>query len=403
MSEQESPFDWTIEARATWPPRARPRVPYGPTTLEVMRSCPLRACFEASRGYERRMGFAARVGTAFHRALQSLSEQPPNSNSIQEVAEEARIRFHRELQAQEALRATRPRERGLQRDDARIQRATEAVVAEAQRLWLAGVRALHGHFLQASDLHLRTDLKDVDAGAAAEPIGPEADEGTIEVEIEVRSRDGLLQGRIDCAEHTAAGTRLLDFKSALRDDLPERYERQLQLYAYLWWDTRGEWPIDAEVIYPFTATSHTVSVTPETCRKVEADARSLMESVRQSQRIEDLATPGDVCKVCQFRPWCRPFWNWQASESGHQRALERAALGLEGRIERLELIGLHWKLVVRWRDVDVRIVAPMERFPQLKRANAGTHVRVLDCRLHGQRYQPHAIITEMTEIFLVNP
>src|SRR5947199_8384243 len=99
-------FEWTIDEQTTWPPAIRPRPPFGPTTLEVIRSCPLRVCFEASPGYPRRSGFAARVGTAFHSTLEALSASPPEGAHDQ-VAEVARSLFLEYLAKQEAEAATR--------------------------------------------------------------------------------------------------------------------------------------------------------------------------------------------------------------------------------------------------------------------------------------------------------
>lgn len=73
-----SDFDWHVDEAASWPPRGRPEAPHGPTGLEVLRSCALRRCFESSKGYERRMGFDGRIGTAFHRTLEWLSQRPPD-------------------------------------------------------------------------------------------------------------------------------------------------------------------------------------------------------------------------------------------------------------------------------------------------------------------------------------
>jgi len=226
-------------------------------------------------------------------------------------------------------------------------------------------------------------------------------EGSIMVEVPVQSQDGLLAGRVDYAERLPTGIRLLDYKSALRDDLPERYERQLQLYALLWYETFGEWPEEAAVIYPFTGAMHRVSVDPETCRRVADEARMLINQLQEGLPAEQLATPGEVCTVCEFRPWCRPFWMWQAKHPNLSIALQQAVLGFEGEIITLELKDYYWKVLVRWRDVEVRIVAPQERFPQLKMACPGMHIRALDMRLQGQRYRPQAIVTERSELFLL--
>ncbi len=221
------------------------------------------------------------------------------------------------------------------------------------------------------------------------------------VEVTVKSQDGLLVGRVDYAERLQTGVRLLDYKSALRDNLPERYERQLQLYALMWYETFGEWPSEALVIYPFTGAMHRVSVDPEICQRVGDEARILIKQLEEGLPADQLATPGEVCTVCEFRPWCKPFWMWQAKHSGLSVALQNAALGFEGEVIALELKDFYWKVVVKWRDAEVRIVAPQERFPQLQRARHGMRIRVLDMRLHGQRYRPQAIVTESSEIFLI--
>lgn len=391
-------YDWTIVERESWPPRERPHRPYGPTALEVMRSCPLRTCFEASPGYERRTGFAARVGTAFHRALQSLSEHPPTFATNEQRAEEARRRFLLELERQQEQKAQRPREQRLPWDEERVNRAIEAIMVEAFRLVQAGTVDSGESALVTSPPHTMR----ASAEESTSPVAPSEDaDVAVEAEVPVRSQDGLFIGRVDCAEHTPAGTRLIDYKSAVRDDLPERYERQLQLYALLWHETKGDWPVAAEVVYPFTGVAHQVQIDPDTCERVGHEARALVARVHSTQVTDRLATPGDVCQVCEFRPWCQPFWHWQASESNHMRALERATLGFEGDIADIATINGYWRLQVRWRTCTIRIVAPLARFPHLHQAQVGMRLRALDLRLQGQPYQPQAVVTDYSELFLL--
>jgi hypothetical protein len=222
------------------------------------------------------------------------------------------------------------------------------------------------------------------------------------VEVPVQSQDGLLTGRVDYAERLPnGGIRLLDYKSALRDDVPERYERQLQIYALLWYETFDEWPTEALIVYPFSGTVHNIPIDPATCLKVGQEARQIIRSTQEAFNAERLASPGTVCTVCEFRPWCRPFWRWQASHTSHSHALEQAANGFEGIISTREQRGTYWKLVVTWRDAEISIIAPQERFPHLKDARPGMRIRALDMRLRGQRYRPQATISEHSEIFLV--
>ncbi len=386
-----STFDWQIDEGHLWPPRGRPAAPFGPTAIEIMRSCALRVCFEASKGYERRTAYAARVGIAFHRTLQSLTEHPIRSDNQSDVIDEAYRRFRHELALQETQKNSRPREQMLPRDEDRVHRALESVATEALRL----AKQLPIGEIESERRGTRTSR------GIHFPEMESLSEGSIMVEVPVQSQDRLLAGRVDYAERLSTGVRLLDYKSALRDDLPERYERQLQLYALLWYETFGEWPEEAAVIYPFTGAMHRVSVDPETCQRVGNEARMFINQLQEGLQAEQLATPGEVCTVCEFRPWCKPFWMWQAKHPNLSVALQDAVLGFEGEIITLELKDYYWKVMVKWRDAEVRIVAPQERFPQLKRAHPGMGIRALDMRLQGQRYRPQALVTESSEIFLV--
>lgn len=374
------PFDWSIRERFSWPPANRPKLPLGASAIEVIRSCPLRGCFESSRGYERRQGFASRVGTAFHRTLQSLAEQPPRAASLEAVSQEALRRFDERLREQEAKAAQRPRERHLPRDQRRIDRAREAVIVEAQRLW---------HPLSGG-VHL-----------PAAPLGASSLGSHELTEVEVRSADGLFVGHIDRVERSPQGTQLVDYKSAVRPDVPERFERQLQLYAWLWHDTHDEWPVEATVVYPFLSERRQVDVSPALCEAVAQESAETLVGLYLEASIERLATPGDVCKVCEFRPWCRPFWQWQEQERNQTIVWSRAELGMEGTIERVRLTPGWCQVWFRWRGVVVQLNAPANRFEHLAEARRGQRVRVLEARLIGARQQPQARVTDYTEVFLL--
>lgn len=388
-------FDYVIDEAKTWPPYGKPQPPYGPTTIEIIRSCPLRSCFEATQGYERRLGFAARVGTAFHRTLQSLMETPP-SGSINQVAENTRQRFDNELAIQLAEVANRPREQGLPRDSRRISLAIEAAIAEALRVASENLRASPR---QKKDVEYETISR-----STASDLGlPNTGQLVVKVETEVpvQSRNKLFNGRVDRAEYWEDGVRLIDYKSALRDDLPGRYERQLQLYAYMWHETRAEWPVSAQVCYPLTGSVHSVLVEPEVCNRIAEDAEVLVSQFENTTSRSDLATPGDTCQVCDFRPWCRPFWKWQNAETSHSEALKRATIGLEGKVESITNANHYWKLRILWRNTEVQLVAPEERFPQLHKGHPGMVIRILDAALQGLRHAPNAVISELSEVFRV--
>ncbi|HEX6553714.1 MAG TPA: PD-(D/E)XK nuclease family protein [Ktedonobacteraceae bacterium] len=388
---QNTAFNWHIDRGDVRPPRGRPEAPFGPTAIEMIRTCGLRACFEVSQGYERRTAYAARVGIAFHKALQSLTERPFRSDNRSELIGEAHRRFRHELALQEEQKNRRPRERMLPHDEERVDRALEAIASEALRL-----------AKQPAAEQVEHQSRGTTATNKAHPAETEsARVDKVLVEVPVQSQDGLLTGRVDYAERLPTGIRLLDYKSALRDGLPARYERQLQLYALLWYETFGEWPVEAWVTYPLTGAMHRIAIDPETCFHVGNDARALIRRLQETPSAEELATPGEACTMCEFRPWCQPFWAWQAKQPSLSKALQTAVLGFEGQIVAIELKDYYWVVKVGWRDAEVRIVAPQERFPQLKNASVGMSIRVLDMRLQGQRYRPQAAVAEHSEIFLV--
>lgn len=375
-------FDWTVDETAMWPPRGRPRRPFGPTMLEIMRTCLLRACFEASTGYEPRLEPSARIGIAFHRTLESLIKDPPPDRRLEVWGSEACKRFLAELDHQRAAAATRPRECRLQWDDRRIQAALESVVAEASRL---------GH-LDAAKGHAPRGLSTQQTSFSA-PM----------VEVPVQSEDGLFQGSVDRVEHTSTGIRLIDMKSTLRNDLPERYERQVQMYAAMWRDTYGEWPIEAVVIYPLRGTRFQVRIDPETCERVVSESVALVRRIESEPSKEALATPGEVCKVCAFRPWCRPFWTTQAAIASLSEAISQAAVGWEGVVGSTHRIGETLQLEVRWRSRTVRVVGSSDCFAHLERVQPGTRLRFLGAPLRGSPQLLRAMLAESAEVFLVRP
>ncbi len=391
MHSRKTAFTWYLNQRDLKPPRGRPEAPFGPTSIEMIRTCGLRACFERSQGYERRTAYAARVGIAFHNTLQSLTEYPIRSETRSEIIAEAHRRFYHELSQQEEQKNSRPREQLLPRDEERIHRALEALASESLRLTkqFTSGQSEYGNrgAMGVEEAHL--------------PEMKRMGEGKVLVEIPIQSHDGLLTGRVDYAERLATGLRLLDYKSALRDELPARYERQLQLYALLWYETFGEWPQEAWVTYPLTGARYRVAIDPEICRSVGNEARVLIKQVQECASVEQLAAPGETCALCEFRPWCQPFWQWQAQHSSHSVALQTAAFGFEGKVLTKEVKNDYWIVTIQWRDAEVRLVIPQERFPQLKNVSPGAHIRILDVRLRGQRYRPQAIVIESSEIYLV--
>jgi len=337
------------------------------------------------------MDYPARVGIAFHRTLQSFYEKGlPNDQET--AVKEARERFEKELHHQEIDALVRPREKSLPKDTTRVDRAIEAILLEA-------IRYVELGFTPTSFIH--SDPNEPVKIPAYEKLRINSDSVPMEVEVPVRSKDGLFQGRIDRVERTSDGTVIYDFKSALRDDLPGRYQRQIQLYSLMWQETRGDWPIAGYVVYPLAGKAYPVPVDSEVCIKTAQESKTIIENLQKEPSLTKLAIPGDTCTVCEYRPWCNPFWSWQSKEKSHIQAIERASLGFSGTITRLDLNNHRWHLTIAWRNATVRLPTPEERLPHLNNAKIGQTVLVLDAKLQGAPYTPLAVFSEYSELYLL--
>ena len=364
-------FDWTVGLRS-WRPQGRPHLPYGPTMVDSVRSCMLQVFFAVSTGYERRMDFAGRIGTAFHKGVESLSRDPLRSTNGTDAAFEARARFDQLIDHQRQLASTLQREQRLPQDEHRIQRAREAIMAEATRRPLSPKRR--------------------------RPSSPTL---SAETEVEVRSSDGMFRGFVDRAEHRSDGTHIIDYKSALRPDVPGRYKRQIQMYAAMWADTRGDWPVMGSLRYPAIAQSFDVPIDRGSCLATMSEARHTMEQLQTTDDVSAAATPGDPCRVCEFRPWCQPFWMYQREVAARTASLGQVGLGFEGPITSLQRTDSLVSLSVRWLRAELRVVVKPERFPQLMSVEVGDVVRGLDFDVRGVLTAPRALATDYSELYAV--
>lgn len=372
-------FNWTV-SHSDWPPHAEIKPPYSLTRVEIARSCPLRVVFEASRQYEPLMSFDARIGTAMHAALEHFQHHPPVGNG-EEILEQIRTRFFQELDQQRIEAQERPRERRLPENTERINAAIAALL-----------RDVHG--LEGVP---RTSIPR-EGTVITQPNGT-----TSEVERPVHSRDRQFIGRVDRADHEGNQVVLYDYKSALRSDVPERYARQLQMYTEMWAATYGVRPARAFVVYPLMDQRYAVDISPTVTRAALEESRQAVAPFASEQEPLNLARPGDVCKVCSFRPWCQPFWTWVAGATLPE-ALERSGSGFAGLILSAARQQEYLVLKVRFHPNSVAtLLFPWAAFPHLHDVGTGQQLRVLNMRLQGQLVSPRGLATAWTEAFIVTP
>ena len=376
-----APFNWTVD-RSAWPPRARVKPPYSLTRVAIARSCALRVIFEASRAFEPLLSFDARIGTAMHATLEHFAAHPVAGNG-EATLNHVRTVFGLELERGRAEAALRPREARLAENRERSELALSAVL----RAVVSGSQAARGVWR---------------GGSPSERASPEETQ-KLWVERAVGTRDGVFSGQVDRAEREGDALTLYDYKSSLLPDVPERYERQLLMYAAMWAQTTGESPTHGVLVYPLQGRKHRVDLAIERVTRALEESYAVVRRFEQSPSPKALAAPGDVCKVCAFKPWCEPFWNW-VQVADLPTALERASLGFEGAIEHLERRAEQLVLRVRWHPRSVLLmVAPWAALAGVHGLAIGATVRVTGATVRGQVTAPRAVWHEHTEVYTVLP
>jgi CRISPR/Cas system-associated exonuclease Cas4 (RecB family) len=374
-------FDWTIR-KTDWPPRAEVKPPFSLTRVEIARSCPLRVVFEVSRQYEPLLSFDARIGTAMHATLEHFAKFPP-AGSAAPVMQQVEQQFLRDLEEQRQEARGRPRERHLPENQARIEAALLAVLRDVT----AGEVAAHG--------------PGSGNGGVRQASITEEDGKTIWVERPVTSSDGQFAGRVDKAVKDDQLLALYDFKSSMLSDVPERYARQLQMYTEMWEATTGERPSKAVLVYPLQASEFAIDISPAATSAALQTSNEAVQPFKEYRPPETLAKPGDVCKICSFKPWCQPFWNW-VTEGSLPLAQHRSVLGFQGEVKE---VGRHKEflmLKVAWHPRSTgTLLISWGLLPHAQALQPGQIIRVTGLRMTGQVTAPRAIWSAGAELYVV--
>jgi hypothetical protein len=144
-------------------------------------------------------------------------------------------------------------------------------------------------------------------------------------ELWIESNDGLIGGYIDRARLTSEGLVLSDYKSGtvletkngkVPRNLKSAYSIQMELYAALYWKSRGTWPARLEVV-PLQGETIDVKYDPKHAEYLLEEAKLLLHSFNSriaavqtgNTDVTGLATPQpEHCKLCLFRPECNAYW-----------------------------------------------------------------------------------------------
>jgi len=134
------------------------------------------------------------------------------------------------------------------------------------------------------------------------------------------SKDKLIAGKIDLVIEAGEEAEIIDFKTGaitqdvLDDtgetfsDVKEEYKEQLKLYAYLYYENTGRFPIALSLV-DLAKQKLSVSFSQSECISIFDEAKKLLHSTNESiGKGTFAANPTEAnCKYCLYRPACSFF------------------------------------------------------------------------------------------------
>jgi RecB family exonuclease len=156
------------------------------------------------------------------------------------------------------------------------------------------------------------------------------------------SADGKIGGQIDLVLSYEDGVEIVDYKtgnvldSGSGMEVKEEYKVQMKLYAGLYHEVNGFWPVKLSII-GIDRQKYDISFCQEECWDLLDNARKIVdetnELIEAGLKPEDFANPSPaLCKYCSYRPACKKYW--QARECSDKwpidvlgEAIEKKVLG----------------------------------------------------------------------------
>jgi len=312
--------------------------------------------------------------------MEILAQQESVASDDTKASAERTLSLFRALLVREIEEArTKPRESSLAWPTERIAQVEATVIQAAHSFWESRRRPQNASSAR-------------DEGINRAPV----------VELSIRSKDGSLCGTIDHADRRPEGWRIIDYKTTVDPNAEHVAEHsvQIRLYAYLWKDWTGEWPTTGTIVYLVGGNAHSVSVSPDECTAVAEEIKRYA-NFSQDQPPESLANVGTACKMCEFRPWCEPFWTHRAHPEPLGDESPAPSSGIEGYVTEHRQVGDSCLAELSTGSSSVELRYASSRFPHLSRLTTGQRLRILDVRIRGSASRFACIVTDRTEIYRV--
>lgn len=355
--------------------RPRPLVGTSPTRAESLRSCFLRAAFDAEPHCQHLVfrGPAARLGTVCHKILELTARGHFDDLAPSAIPDPFQKLWTALIQEQAAEAQGTPLEQHLGQPERwpyyQLKRAL--LLARVQQLVASRV-GLRGGWVP----------------------GPGHVTG---VEKRIRGFGGQLAGRIDHVVWRAGHVEIEDYKTGPLADpaagdasqLRDAYRRQLLLYAALYWDSTGSWPHVARAV-SLDGSEATILVDPPEVLALVDETLAILSRYNEmapgNSGPDQLATPSSqACRWCPYKALCPAFWHavsidWDLGGAVHVAGMivNNHHSGAGGHALEVQVTGGTLPDGIYWlRGLTA------ERFPDIADFKRGCSIRILAARLAG--------------------
>lgn len=141
-----------------------------------------------------------------------------------------------------------------------------------------------------------------------------------ETELWVQTKDEKIGGKIDSVKYADDGIYIIDYKTGAIIDyfsndnsVKEEYQEQLKIYAGLYYESHGVWPVKL-ILIGLDKSEYNIPFNHEECLNLLNDAKSYFDKLNKlitsGLDSTSFAAPSQAaCRYCVYRPACRVYWN----------------------------------------------------------------------------------------------
>lgn len=273
-------------------PELKPLAYITPSRVFALEECFLRVAFELDQQFDAYRTYPprARLGSISHTILERVSRGALQGKDETEWRASVLQLWHEEVEIHEQ----------------------QILEAESEQHYGTAERWPRYNLQKALTVH-----KALEIAASLQRSSGRVDRGSWIAEHYVQGFDGKLRGRIDAVYLSEIGVEIIDYKTgSIYDEsasggvqLKEKHQRQLLLYAAIYHEATGQWPVRGHVV-PLTGPQATIEISVAQASHEATNALALLtqfnDCVAKSASASLLTSPPleKICRYCAYRMIC---------------------------------------------------------------------------------------------------